>query len=289
MPRSCSRVIAIASAIALILAPLRGPRAYGLEVVVPRKHHPWGQFKPGAWKKVRVSTETFDTAGRLASTSLTETTTTLVEVSDKELTLRIEAVIEVAGRRTALAPEIIKQGFRGEVNGQSSTAKVLGKEKFVVNGREIPCESRQIEATGGGVKRVTTIWYSDQVAPHVLRRRSVATDAESNKVQYETTTEVVALGMPQRVLAEIKTAAHVKTIYTSPQERTVTLEVHCQDVPGGVVSHTSKKTDDTGRLLSRSTLELLDYGLTQPAANTMRPMRRGGLFFRRFRSRRAVQ
>jgi hypothetical protein len=32
-----------------------------------------------------------------------------------------------------------------------------------------------------------------------------------------------------------------------------------RDVPGGVVSHSSKEVDKNGRLRRRSTLELLDY------------------------------
>ena len=41
----------------------------------------------------------------------------------------------------------------------------------------------------------------------------------------------------------------------------VTLEVHVDDVPGGVISHSASETDAVGRTVRRSTLELLDYAI----------------------------
>ncbi|MEO8498058.1 MAG: hypothetical protein ABI614_23580, partial [Planctomycetota bacterium] len=60
-------------------------------------------------------------------------------------------------------------------------------------------------------------------------------------------------------LTEVKSAAHVKTIETLGNGTTkVTLEVHCDSVPGGVVSHTSRQVG-ADKKVTRSTLELVDY------------------------------
>jgi hypothetical protein len=65
--------------------------------------------------------------------------------------------------------------------------------------------------------------------------------------------------MPEKVLTEVKSAAHVKTIESFDNgSNKVTLEVHCDAVPGGVVSHTSKQLGADKRI-TRSTLELVDY------------------------------
>ena len=41
----------------------------------------------------------------------------------------------------------------------------------------------------------------------------------------------------------------------------MTVEVHCDSVPGGVVSHSSGDTDANGKTIRRSTLELIDYAI----------------------------
>jgi hypothetical protein len=61
-----------------------------------------------------------------------------------------------------------------------------------------------------------------------------------------------------------------------------TVEVFCIDVPGGVVAHTSRETDERGRLVRRSTLELLDFGTMEDR----KPANRGGILFHRTRPRR---
>ena len=86
--------------------------------------------------------------------------------------------------------------------------------------------------------------------------------------------------MPEKVLTEIKSVAHVKTVESIGENGSggskVTLEVHCDSVPGGVVSHTSKQIAADNRI-TRSTLELVDYEAIpkapagkEPTTNTTR-------------------
>ena len=86
-----------------------------------------------------------------------------------------------------------------------------------------------------------------------------------NAPNYHSVVEVIAVDMPEKVLTEVKSVAHVKTVETfgdatsGNSSSKVTLEVHCDDVPGGVVSHTSKHAGFGQSDRSRSTLELVDY------------------------------
>ena len=67
----------------------------------------------------------------------------------------------------------------------------------------------------------------------------------------------------------MKSAAHVKTIETFGNGTSkVTLEVHCESVPGGVVSHTSKQLTADGKVTQRSTLDLLDYQAITKTSDT---------------------
>lgn len=74
--------------------------------------------------------------------------------------------------------------------------------------------------------------------------------------------------MPQRVLAEIKSTACIKTVQKTPKGAVTTLAMSSPDVPGGVVYQTTKETDTSGRLVRRSTLELVSYGSRPEAERT---------------------
>src|SRR5205814_8343212 len=123
---------------------------------------------------------------------------------------------------------------------------------------------------GDSGKVVTTLYYSDQYPPFVLRRETSVEGATEEK-RHSSLVEVVALDLPQRVRGELKQASYIKTTQTLPQSSTVTLEVHCDDVPGGVVSHWASEADSSGRVLRRSTLELVEYHVAS-APGQLQPM-----------------
>ena len=114
----------------------------------------------------------------------------------------------------------------------------------------------------------------------MLKRQCVVRDAEGKNVISETTTEVTALDMPVRVKNEIRNGYHLKTVHRNGKGTVTTLAVALADVPGGVVSHSLKEVDPSGRLVRRSTLELIDY-------NTDPEKERTGLFNRKRPGRRA--
>ena len=257
--------------------------ASGAQTLVPRDYHPWGGFEEGAWKRVRVIRETLDSAGVVTDTSVIETTTTLIAVDDEGVTLRIESVIEVAGRRWDVDPRILRQGFNGESNGQTAEYRDLGDETVTIDGLDIPINVRQVTLRSDEGERVCTVYFSEDVDPFLLWQRSTNTPANADRPGSETTTEVIAIEMPFQVLAESLSTSHVKTIHTNGSGSTVTIEVHCFDMPGGVVAHTSKELNTSGEVVRRSTLELIDYGFNSPDEQPRRSRRhrrnhpRGGI------------
>jgi len=243
------------------------------EASITRRHHPWGCFAPGAWKLVRVVTETLDEKGAVTNTSTTETKTALVKVEEDGVTLRIEVQVEVAGKRFEAEPQTVKQDFHGVLASQKVKAKDLPASHVVIEGQKIPCKVRQLEYADTTSKTLMKIYYSDQVTPYVLKRESVTTDPEGKTTLSETSMQVVALNMPCKVLAEIKTAAHIKAVNKHAKGTTSTLAVISPEVPGGVIGHTSKEVDAAGRPIRRSALELIDYGL-EPDSNRPGLLRR---------------
>jgi hypothetical protein len=135
---------------------------------------------------------------------------------------------------------------------------------------------------GPNGKTNLTLHYSTTVPPYVLERQCVVTDAEGKGTPSETDTAVIALDMPVRVKGELRDGSYVRTVQKNGKTTVTTLATVVPDVPGGVVSHSSKEVDKNGRLLRRSTLELIDY-------NADPDKDRSGMFNRKRPNRRTKQ
>ena len=248
--------------------------------------HPWARFGLGSWKRVRIYNESISDQGQVEQTSATDTKTTLLEVSNTGYTLQVEVTVEVAGKSFPADPKIIRQGFHGETNGQLVNVETVGAGEVVIEGKTYAIEKLKVIINGDDQKRTTLVHYSDQVSPYVLKRETTATDVANGKPKYESIVDVVAVAMPFRVLTQTKLVSLVKTTQTQVSgASSVTLEMHCDDVPGGVVAHSAKELDAHGHVVSRSALELLEYqvnGSIAAAENGKAGRRR---VFQRARSR----
>jgi hypothetical protein len=257
----------------VILSLLAASISDAQDVGISARHNSWARFQNGAWKLVRVSTETLDDSGRVVSTNVTETKTSLTKLEGECVVLEVEVGVEIAGKQFDGLPQCVKQGFHGELCGGEVKLQPSTSAELTIEDRKIPCRSQQIEISTSSGKTSVGLCYSDSLAPFILRRESKTRDT-SDKVLSETLSEVIALDMPQRVLTEIKNVSCIKTVQKSSKGTITTLAMSSPDVPGGVVSQTTKEIDPAGRLVRRSTLELLSYG-TRPEKE------RTGLFGRK--------
>lgn len=254
-----SRLMAITSLASVWLAAAAVPAQSS---VIPREKHAWGRFEIGAWTKVRKLTEEVSAQGSVTAVSTTETKTTLAEVDDKGFVLQSEIMVEVSGKRFMAQPKTVCLGYQGETSGEATALKKIGTEMFEVGGSKMLCDRLEGIIGEGSSKAISVIYYSDHVAPYVLRRevKSVGT-APDQPPRQSSVADVIAVDMPYKVLAEVKTVAFIRTVQRHAKGTTVTIEVYCPDVPGGVVANTTKELNETGRIVRRSTLELLDYGI----------------------------
>lgn len=69
----------------------------------------------------------------------------------------------------------------------------------------------------------------------------------------------ISLNMPGDVLGKTRNGSYVKTTHRNGKGTVTTLAFVSPDVPGGVVSHSSKEVDKNGRLVRRTTLKLTEY------------------------------
>ncbi len=247
--------------ICLLAVALDADGALADDAGLSAKHHAWGRFQPGAWKLVRVVTETFDDHGAVTGTNLTETKTTLQQSEDDGITLEVEVGMEVAGKQFDAQPQRIKQGFHGELLNPNLKIRPPRSGQVTIESREIPCRVQQLELSAGNNKTLVTVYFSDTMAPYILKRESVTTDADGKNVLGEATLEVVAVDMPWKVLGEVKNVACVKSVQKHAGGAVTTLAMTSSEVPGGIVYQTSKETDKSGQLTRRSVLELVNYGL----------------------------
>jgi hypothetical protein len=223
--------------------------------------HAWGRFAKGSWRSVQIITENFDEEGRLTNSSITDNKTTLEEVTSERVTLKVEVTVEIAGQKFPSQPQIIKQSYAGEQVGQTVSIKPLQGQTLWVDGRQVACETQQIEIVGGANRESSQICYSRRLIPAILKRKSTMTDAASAQTTQEAVSEVVALDKPIRVLDEIKSGYCVRVVQNNQHGMTTTWSDRVPDVPGEIVAESSKKLDSQGRLVRRSAQQLVNYGL----------------------------
>jgi hypothetical protein len=236
--------------------------------------HPWGKFEPGAWKRIHVVTEIFGEQDAVATTNLSDSKITLFDIDEDSLTLETQVCVEIAGKKFDSDPQLVKQGFHGETLSPNLKLVESAAGQLEVEDRKIPCQVLKLESANGTSKTSTTIYFSAVVAPNILKRESKTTDTEGKNVLSETTATLVSLDMPYQIQGQIRMVSHLKTVQKSPKGTVVTLAVLSPEIPGGIITLSSKELDANGRLVRRSTQELIDFG-SEPEKE------RSGLFGRK--------
>jgi hypothetical protein len=211
--------------------------------------------------QVRKVTEEMDQEGNAKCISTTESKTTLTAVDRTHCTLRREVTVVVSRKRFAGHPRVLQLGYNGETGDTRAAVKKIGTDSIAVGTESIPCHLLEAAVDTEGGKQVNTIHYSPSVAPYILRRETRTVDAQGATSPYTTVVDTLAAGMPHKVQGALKSVAYLRTVEKHAKGSTITLEIYCPDIPGGVVAHSSKELDETGRVVRRTTLELMGNGI----------------------------
>jgi hypothetical protein len=235
--------------------------------------HAWARFGKGAWREVRIVTQSFDDDDRPTEASITDNKTTVEEGAPDRVTLKVEVTVEVAGQRFPSEPQLVTQGYAGETAGQTVSVKTLSPETVTIDGEKVHCETQQIEIVGGVTRELSLISFAEDRFPAILRRKSTMRDAAGTKTVQEATSEVKAVHMARRILGErqAREAYLVKVEQKNERGVTTTWSWHVPDVPGEIVDQSSKKLDNQGRLVRRTTLELVGYGTGEVSGHDSLP------------------
>jgi hypothetical protein len=253
-------LLSLALSTAMVGVALAAPATADQTGITPEMH-PWARFHPGAWKLVRIVTENLDEKGDVTGTSTTETKTTLRDVDTSGVTLLVESVMEMAGKRLDAEPKTVKQGFYNQGVSENVSIKNLGPGQVAIGGKTILCNIEQAEIDGPDAKTLTKTYYSTTVVPYILKLETTATDRDGKVTPNETSVDVLDLNVLSRVLRQIRRTAHMKVVTKHAKGSSTTLATTAPDVPGGTISESAKEFDEKGHLIRRSTMELVDFGL----------------------------
>ena len=149
----------------LVLTTLGAQWCSAEEGGISARHHSWARFQPGAWKLVRVVTESLDESGRVIGVNVTETKTSLLRFDKGGVVLEVEVGVEVAGKQFDGQPQCLTQGFHGELAGGEVKFFPPAPSEVSIEDRKFPCHSQQIEAMGPAVRTSVNVCFSDTLLP----------------------------------------------------------------------------------------------------------------------------
>lgn len=259
----------------LVVCLLPALSLVGQEEFAPRELHPWAKLRPGSWKRVRNVVETIDKSGAVTAVTRTESTTTLNELTNDSYTLCVETTIELGDRTIASPPRYSKLSIHGGPPGQTVAVKKLGDVELTICGNRILAEQRQVTLSGGDSQRVSVVYFSERIPPYVLKRETTVTDPQGKLPAIQTEVDVVAMEMPYPVADLILPTSYVRSVQRQINGPSlVTLEVHCPEIPGGVVYQSTKKLDSQGNMIERRTSELVAFETLVPGEEGSRANRR---------------
>ncbi len=251
------------TAAGLAAAPRPARAATADEVITPRELDVWGRFAAGSWKQTRIVAETLDEAGKVSSTTSTDVRTTITKVDSQHVTLKITVAVEAGGKRYDAEPQTVQHGYFGEGPNQTVRVKELDKANLTIAGKAFPCQLQEASFDVSGQKTATKLFIDIGQTPYVLRRETSVSDPSNPGAAHEETGEVVMLDMPYRVRSEMKTVALERTEQKNSKGSTVSLDITCVDVPGAIVLRSLKELDSQGRVIRRSTIDLVDYSAVE--------------------------
>jgi len=239
---------------------------------LPISQHRWAKFLPGAWSKVRVITDSIDSDGMVTHTTVTYRTSTLVDVASNRYSLKNVTTVEVAGKRMEAKPQIVQYDLLDNLASQALVLREGGTANLVIEQRSVPCHLYLTESTTATRKDFTTLYYSAEIAPYLLKRQSRATDPTSDATIEETIEEVHQLQVRRRILGRRMWTSLVQTHRTYGKGSSVTNAFWSMEVPGAVVESVMTESDSDGQTVRRRTLTLMGYGFT--ASRHFRPRHR---------------
>ena len=239
--------------IVLILAE----SACSQEWIRTRDHHAWARFEKQSWKTTKILTDLVDEAGNITSTVRRETTTRLLEANETDFILGVESTVQIGEQKVNHSNHKIKRNINVKGEGFSKTVDTgtlkIGEQEFNVEIQLVTLQTKQ-------GKRVSRLTFCKDTMPHVLKRVTTFYDKKAMPV-YTTTSQVTSFDVKRDILGEEQTVCRIVTNHSENGTTSVTNEIYCAKVPGGIVSQKIIEKNADDQIVRRTTLELIDYAI----------------------------
>jgi hypothetical protein len=138
----------------------------------------WSNCKPGAWSKLKTTSET-TVAGHTTNMTI-ETKMTLVSKTADKATVATETTM--MGRTTKTTADI---PLKSDAKGTSQTPVKMGSETITVAGKAFKCKTVEVQSEANGMKTSTKSWMADEVPGGIVKSVSTSTGSMSSKVTME--------------------------------------------------------------------------------------------------------
>ena len=229
--------------------------------VLTANHNPWANYLPNSWSRTQTVT-TVEHDGRRMRT-VVETKTILESVDEKSLTLKVLSSVDVGGRSVVTQPQKKTLDFYSEPVVEGTTVVQRPSTTLSVNQQLIPCEVRSYVLLTSETEHRTTIWYSTQLYPYILRvervLKTVATEKNpEERTLSRSTTELLETDA-LRLRRSKRGNYSYRTITKTDDITTDTTMSGSRHITGGLELETVRELDRNGKVIRTIETRMINY------------------------------
>jgi|GEM_PF-1746396 len=229
--------------------------------VLPSKHHAWARFPVGAWRKIQITTETFDEAGAVVSRSITTQSENLQSVSLDRYALNVQATVDLVGKRIIGKWIIRVLHTATDGAGQVVETRRLEDQDLTLSNQTVACQVWDVQYRDDARTLVDRVFYAPEQFPYVLRREMAqVASPDSDPPSTEQVVNVVAIEIPYIIEDRILHCTCLQITRHGEKGSTVRIALVSELVPGGEVAVWTTDFDPQGRRSRWSSQKLVDSG-----------------------------
>ena len=247
----------------LCCAALLAAAGEGAPMPLTANEHPWGSFLPNSFCVIQTSTID-NIEGRVVLSSKT-VRIVLKAIDNSGITLEETETLGVGGRIIPKQPQTIKYDFFQERIQENVRVTQGEPVKLMIGHKGVPCAVRVYEQQTSGGHLTTTIWYTSQVYPYVLRVEKILRSSPGNEnTRGQVVRESVTLVQETSALRNLRGNRKHRTYTLQTVEKvgniTKTTDARCSwDYPGGLQEATTVERDAQNKEIRRSVSRMINY------------------------------
>ena len=235
----------------------------GAPALLTANEHPWGHFQPKSWCIVQTSvvSKIDDRTVR----SLQTVKTTLKSIERDRIILEESETLELGGKIVTKKPQTVTIDFFQEPVQENVHVRQGPPAKIMIDKKVVPCAVRIYEQQTARGQLTTTIWYTPQVYPYILRVEKIVRNAAAHEESGDNILhQSVMLVQETSALRTIRSSRRNKTYSLQTVEKeanfTKITDARCSwDVPGGLLESTTREFDAQNREIRRSVSRMTNY------------------------------